>query len=297
MTGSTETPNSPRPTNQVAKLRSLLFAASVRPDLVAKMPRTGTDGIVIDNEDATPADKKSAGRIQAMGLAANFAADEAVTTQVFVRVNAVASEWFEDDVRVGLHPSLAGVVVPKVETLEHMEAIAAALAAAGLQHLGVFVGLETALGVADARQLLAHPLAIAGYFGAEDFVVDMGGTRTASNNEVAYARSQVALAGRLAGIPVLDQIVADFTDDKRFARETAEARALGYRGKLCIHPKQVAIANEGFVPSAEELDRATRLLAIYGAALAKGHGAVAFEGQMIDEPLAAQARQLLALSD
>jgi citrate lyase subunit beta/citryl-CoA lyase len=72
---------------------------------------------------------------------------------------------------------------------------------------------------------------------------------------------------------------------------------MGYRGKLCIHPKQVAIANNGFVPSAEELDRATRLLATYGAALAKGHGAVAFEGQMIDEPLAAQARQLLALGD
>jgi citrate lyase subunit beta/citryl-CoA lyase len=238
MPGSTETPN------PISKLRSLLFAASVRPDLVAKMPRTGTDGIVIDNEDATPADKKSAGRIQAMGLAANFNIDKTMTAQVFVRVNAVASEWFEDDVRVGLHPSLAGVVVPKVETLEHMEAIGAALAAAGLQRLGVFVGLETALGVADARQLLAHPLAIAGYFGAEDFVVDMGGARTTSNNEVAYARSHVALAGRLAGIPVLDQIVADFTDDKRFARETAEARAMGYRGKLCIHPKQVAIANK-----------------------------------------------------
>ena len=106
----------------------------------------------------------------------------------------MASEWFEDDIRVGLHPSLAGVVVPKIETVEHMETIGAALTAAGLDHLGIFVGLETALGVADARQLLAHPLAIAGYFGAEDFVVDMGGVRTTSNNEVAYARSQVALA-------------------------------------------------------------------------------------------------------
>ena len=80
--------NKPSSIKQLGKLRSLLFAASVRPDLVAKMPRTGTDGIVIDNEDATPADKKSAGRIQAMGLAADFAADETMTTQVFVRVNA-----------------------------------------------------------------------------------------------------------------------------------------------------------------------------------------------------------------
>lgn len=283
--------------NPITRLRSLLFASSVRPDLVVKMPRTGADGIVIDNEDATPANKKSAGRIQALGQAANFAADDAVSTQVFVRVNAVASEWFEDDIRIGLHPSLAGVLVPKVETVEHMETIGTALASAGLGHLGVFVGLETARGVADARQLLGHRLAIAGYFGAEDFVVDMGGVRTASNNEVSYARSHVALAGRLAGVPVVDQIVADFGDDDRCVRETAEARAMGYRGKLCIHPRQVAIVNEGFIPSKEEVSRASRLLALYEQALAAGHGAVAFEGQMIDEPLAAQARQLLALGN
>ncbi len=285
-------PSNPRP---LKRLRSLLFASAVRPDMVAKMPRTGTDGLVIDNEDATPAANKAEGRELAKKLASGFAEDPNVHTQVFVRVNAVASEWFVEDIRLGLHPSLAGVIVPKVETLDHMETVSEALDQVGLGSLGIMVGLETALGVADSRILLGHPRAIAGYFGAEDFIVDMGGVRTGSNHEVHYARSQVALAGRLAGVPVLDQIVADFGDDERCAREVAEARAMGYRGKICIHPRQVTIVNEGFVPNANEIDRARRLIDLYEMAQSEGRGAVSFEGQMIDEPLAAQARQLLDL--
>ena len=132
---------------------------------------------------------------------------------------------------------------------------------------------------------------------AEDFIADMGGVRTASNDEVATARSMVALAGRLAGVPVLDQVVTDFGDLDRFSSECASARALGYAGKLCIHPGQVTVANEGFVPSADEVARARALLAAYEEASARGVAAIDFEGQMVDEPLAAQARRVIALAD
>jgi citrate lyase subunit beta/citryl-CoA lyase len=137
---------------------------------------------------------------------------------------------------------------------------------------------------------------VAGYFGAEDFIADMGGVRTDSNHEVQHARSAVALAGRLAGVPVLDQVVTDFRNDERFSNEAAEARALGYAGKLCIHPGQVAIANDAFVPTADEIDRAHRLLAAYESATAAGVAAIDFEGQMVDEPLATQARRIIALA-
>jgi citrate lyase subunit beta/citryl-CoA lyase len=124
----------------------------------------------------------------------------------------------------------------------------------------------------------------------------MGGVRTDDNHEVAYARSAVALAGRLAGVPMLDQVVADFRNDDRFRREAAEARAMGYGGKLCIHPGQVALANEAFVPSVADVDRARRLLAAYESATADGVAAIDFEGQMVDEPLAAQARRVIELA-
>ncbi len=274
----------------IGRLRSLLFAPAVRPDLVAKGPGTGADGVVIDCEDATPPDAKDEARETARRLAGELAGRGAL---VFVRVNAVPTEWFADDVRDALAEGLDGVVVPKVETVAQLDRIGTALDEAGRPDLPVLLGLETVLGVADARTLLTHPRSAGAYFGAEDYVADLGGVRTAGNAEVAVPRAQVAIAGRLAGVPTLDQIVADFRDDDRFTREAAEARAMGHRGKLCIHPKQVALANAGFVPSADEVDRARRLLEAHAEAAAKGLGAVAFDGQMIDEPLAAQARAVI----
>jgi citrate lyase subunit beta/citryl-CoA lyase len=260
---------------------------------VAKLAERGADAVVIDCEDATPANAKAEGRANARQLAPGLAA---AGCQVTVRVNGQPTEWFLDDIRDGLTHDLTAVIIPKVETIDGLDAAAATLDAAGFSELGVLAGLETALGVADARSLLAHPRVIAGYFGAEDFIADMGGVRTNDNLEVSYARSAVALAGRLAGVPVLDQVVTDFRNDVRFGRESAEARALGYAGKLCIHPGQVAIANDAFVPTVEEVDRARRLLAAYETASAAGVAAIDFEGQMVDEPLAAQARRIIALA-
>jgi len=154
-------------------------------------------------------------------------------------------------------------------------------------------GLETVRGVADARDLLHAPV-VACYFGAEDYVADLGGIRTDGNDEVAYPRSYVAMAARLAGIPAFDMVTLDFGHDDRFIGEALEARALGYAGKLCIHPAQVALANEAFRPSAEEIDWALRLLAAFEEA---GGMTIAFEGMMVDEVVAARATAILTASD
>jgi citrate lyase subunit beta/citryl-CoA lyase len=275
----------------IERLRSLLFAPAVRPDFIAKLPERGADGVVIDCEDATPPNAKAEARANARRMAPEIAGRGSL---VFVRVNPVATRWFEEDVEEGLCRELCGIVLPKLDRLEQLHAIDRALSRVGHPGLRVVAGIETALGVADARELLDHPRVSAAYFGAEDFIADMGGVRTEGNQEVLYARSQVALAGRLAGVPTLDQVVVDFRNDRAFEREVSEARALGYRGKLCIHPRQVALANAGFLPSKAEIEYATRLLAAYERASAAGLAAIDFEGQMVDEPLAARARQVLA---
>lgn len=274
------------------RLRSLLFAPAVRPDLLRKMPRTDADAIVIDLEDATPPDAKDTGRVEMRSAVADLAGQ----LPILVRVNDDTTPWHDDDLDSLPTEGLAGLVMPKVETIAGLDSLAARLADRGLD-MPVIGGVETALGVADARSLLAHDLISAAYFGAEDFIADLGGVRTASNDEVAYARAQVALAGRLAEVTVIDQVVADFTDDDRCRRECLEARSMGYGGKLCIHPSQVAIANAAFLPSSEEIDRARRLLEAYDDAKAQGVASVAFEGQMVDEPVAVQARRVLAQAD
>lgn len=272
--------------------RSVLFAPGNRADLIAKLPRPAPDAVVIDLEDAVPGtpEAKAAARPVARDAARDLVA-AAPHLAVFVRVNAPHSPFFEDDLAV-LTPELAGVVVPKLEAAADVRRVVDALAARGLS-LPLLAGLETAAGVWNAREILAEEAVAWAYFGAEDYTTDLGGARTPGNLEVLYARSHVALAARLTGVHALDIVVTALNDAAAFRTDAAQGRALGYGGKLCIHPAQVALAHEFFGPTDAEAERARRLLdAAHGAALA-GHGAFSFEGQMVDEPMLAKARAIL----
>jgi citrate lyase subunit beta/citryl-CoA lyase len=273
--------------------RSALFGPANNPALVPKLPRSGPDVVILDLEDAVPPAEKPAARAHMVdGVAALIALDAGPL--VAVRVNAVRTAWFADDVRAAVGAGVDVVVLPKAEGIGDLEALRTVMASADGPHVpAVLAGIETALGVADARAFLGHGV-VACYFGAEDFVTDMGGVRTDTNAEVAYARAQVALAARVCGVAALDIVTADFGDAGRFRREAAEARALGYAGKLCIHPSQVPLAHASFAPSEAELDRARRVLAAWADANERGVGAIAFEGQLVDEPMAARARAVLA---
>ena len=274
-------------------LRSLLFAPASRPDVLEKLPRSAPDGIVIDLEDAVPADAKAEARRHARELGEKLAIENP-SLAVHVRVNAVASAWFEADVSEAVGPWLAGVVVPKLDTKADVDAVARALAGSAAADVAVLAGIETAAGVARVDEVLAGPV-YAAYFGAEDFIADIGGVRTEEGTEVLYARSRVALAARVAGVHALDQIVASFSDDDRFLADARLGRAIGYGGKMCIHPAQVSLANQVFSPSEEERDWARRLLAAYEGAQREGQGAIEFEGQMVDEPMARRARAILGV--
>lgn len=276
------------------RLRSLLFAPAVRPDLIQKLPRAGADGVVIDCEDATPPASKDEGRRNARELGTALAAEG---TAVLIRVNGVDTPWFSADIAEGVPEAATGIVVPMIESPDQLDRVADAMEVADRTNLVVVVGLETAVGVAYARELLDHRVSSAGYFGAEDFIADMGGVRTESNLEVMYARSEVALAGRLAQIPVLDQVVVAFKDSERFRREATEARALGFAGKMCIHPGQVEIAHAVFTPSVEEVAAARTLVEAAEAAEREGSGVIVIDGRMIDGPLVAQARRVLAAAE
>jgi citrate lyase subunit beta/citryl-CoA lyase len=266
-----------------AHWRSLLFVPADRPDLAAKVSRCRPGAVVLDLEDAVPPAGKEAARAGLADIVPALIAE----ARVFVRVNPPGSPWFADDA-AALPDGLAGAVVPKLATPRQLLDVTQALAGRP-----VIAGLETVLGVVDARQVLGPPV-MACYFGAEDLIADLGGVRTPGNAEVAHPRASVSMAARLAGIPALDMVTIDFGDDDRFRRESAEARALGYAGKLCIHPRQVDLANEAFLPSEAEVAWATRLLEAFWAAEGR---TIAFEGLMVDEVVAARARAILAATD
>lgn len=270
-------------------LRSVLFAPAVKPDLIEKLPRWGADAVVIDCEDATPPDRKE----EAREIAHRVGGSIAGSVPVWIRVNGLESGLFAEDVRRAVPDGAAGIVVPMVESDIQLDSVRSTLARVGRSGLGVMVGVETARGVAGAREFLTHSVVTAAYFGAEDFAADMGGIRTESNAEVHHARSEVALAGRVAEVPVLDMVVVDFSDGARFRREASEARAMGFAGKLCIHPSQVPLAVEAFTPSAEEVDAARRIVDAHRDAVESGTGVAVVDGRMIDAPLVARAQRVI----
>lgn len=278
------------------RLRSLLFAPASRPDVLAKLPRANPDGVVLDLEDAVAPNAKADAREHSREAGAMLAREHPQLA-VYVRVNAMATGWFADDVARGVPAGATGVVVPKLESAAAVRAAVDALDRAGLQELSILAGIETVAGVIEVGEILHEPRVAACYFGAEDYTADLGGVRRSDSLEVLWPRSQVAAHAARAGVLALDQVVTELRDEAVFRADAEMGRSLGFRGKLCIHPAQVAWANASFAPSPAELERARRLVDAFDEAVADGRGSIAFEGQMIDEPLARRARAVLAAAE
>src|ERR1700677_17072 len=272
------------------RVRSMLFMPATRADMIAKIPRFAPDVAVVDLEDAVAAGEKASARRTA--AAAIDALDPAAPSTVLIRVNPVGTDWFTDDVATAAGCSAAGIVVPKLGTQQQLLQVRLALAEHSWSDAVLVAGLETALGVADARSLLAGggpgggPSAA--YFGAEDYIADIGGGGRAGGQEVLYARSQVCLAAYLAGIPAVDQAVVDLADDEHFLADARGGQDIGYQGKICIHPRQVELAHRVFTPTPDEVAHAHAVV----AAGAAGVGVV--DGQMVDDVHVRLARAVLA---
>lgn len=270
--------------------RSLLFVPGNRADMIGRASRWAPDALVVDLEDAVPAGEKPAARASALaGIAELDRAEldraelDRTASTVLVRVNPASSPWFADDVRAALDARADGVVLPKYEHRAEVAELRRLLPKGAL----IVVGLETARGVLACRDLLDGQVN-AVYFGAEDYIADLGGRRTMAGAEVLYARSEVRLAARVAGITAIDQAVVAIRDGQRFVVDAEEGRAIGYAGKICVHPAQVALAHQVFSPTPEELDHARAVL----RAAAEGVGVV--DGQMVDEVHVRMARTVLS---
>lgn len=266
------------------RLRNPLFVPGGRPELLAKVARSMPDAVLVDLEDAVPPGEKDAARKLVVDA---LTAGRPPVPAMLVRINPIDSIWHDADLAActaliggGL---LDGVVLPKYEHAGELLTLRAALPPGAK----VICGLETARGIADARELLAaRP--DAAYFGAEDFALDVGARRTPGGREVLYARSQVVLFAALSGVVVLDQAVVAVRDAEAFRIDAEEGRDLGYDGKICLHPDQVLVAARVFAPSAAEIAHARAVL----AAGAAGVGVV--DGAMVDAVHVRMAEAVLA---
>jgi citrate lyase subunit beta/citryl-CoA lyase len=281
--------------------RSSLFVPATSERFIAKAHLRGADAIKIDLEDAVAPTEKARARTLVPSVAASVGQAGA---DVLVRINrpwrmAVA------DLEASVGADVNGIVIPKIESADHVvfleEIVAELEAERGLApgHTCFTLQIETAKGFLNVREIAgASRRNKAISVGNEDFAHMLGMPETISEALIGVMQT-VQMAAREAGILALGYpgSIANFSDLDAYRADIARARALGFDGGSCIHPAQVAILNEGFAPTAVEIAEAEGIIAAYDAALARGEGAVAYQGKMIDIPIADRARRTLAQRD
>jgi len=258
--------------------RSLLFVPGDRPERFAKALASGADAVIVDLEDAVAPAAKVAARD---ALAAHLV----VRAGVVLRINGRDTPWFDDDARAAAHPAIVAVMCPKTSSADDIAALRSRCG-----DKPVLALIETARGLAGIGGIAAAPGVARLVFGSIDFQLDMD--IEDDGDALQPFRAQLVLASRVAGLSAPVDGVTTATDDAAtLARDSRRARASGFGGKLCIHPRQVAAVNAAFTPSPEQLAWALRVVA---AAQASAGAAVAVDGKMVDAPVFARASRLLA---
>jgi citrate lyase subunit beta/citryl-CoA lyase len=255
--------------------------------MVEKAAGLDVDAVVFDLEDSVPAAEKQAARAGVRAALANWPAG---APRTYVRVNPPRNREIDADAEALANAPGAGVVVPKVDRSLEIEMLAKPL---GLARRDVIVTVETPRALLHLEELADHPLVDGLCLGGEDLAFALGMRRTPSGDEFTIPRFLLLAAARAAGIAAYDSICPEFRDLDVLARDAGRAAALGMDGKFAIHPAQAPVIRDAFRPGEDELARARAAVDAYDAALERGEGAVAVDGQMIDPPVAERYRAML----
>jgi citrate lyase beta subunit len=254
-----------------AAWRSLLFVPGDDEHKLASAAGAGADAVVVDLEDGVAPERKDAARALLQS---------ALPPGALVRVNGLESGLMETDLEAAGGLDVAGLVLPKA-TPEAAEALAS-------QKLPVIAIAETADGVRRAFEIACVPRVVALLLGAVDLAAQLGLAPLAEGDELLYARSRLVVDSAAAGIrPPFDSVHLTLDDPDGLEQACRRARALGLRGKACIHPAQVEVVNRAFGPDEGELDWARRVLAEHEGGVSR------VGGEMVDRPVLERARAIL----
>jgi citrate lyase subunit beta/citryl-CoA lyase len=283
-------PASPRPR------RSVLFMPGANARALEKARGLGADGLVFDLEDAVAPDAKAAAR-DAVSRA--LRAGGYGRRELFVRVNALATEWGFADLEAAAALPIDAVLLPKVESADAVRQAEAALVAAGAPAgIAIWCMIETPRGVLRAEAIAAASARVGGLvMGTSDLIADLRARHTSDRAPLLTALGLCLLAARASGLAILDGVHLDLADDAGFLASCRQGRDLGFDGKTLIHPKTIAAANAAFGPSPDEVAWSRRVIATHAEAVAAGRGVVLVDGRLVENLHVASARRVVAQAD
>jgi citrate lyase subunit beta/citryl-CoA lyase len=275
--------------------RSLLYVPASNDRALSRARELPVDGLLIDLEDGVAPSAKQAARAAALAaIAGGFGPRE-----VLLRVNGTGTPWQAEDLAAAARAGADGVLLPKVERAEEVEAAVVALEAAGAPTgLALWVMIETPRAVLRAAEIAAaHPRLAGLVAGTSDLVKDLHARHTPERTEVLTSLSLIVLAARAEGLAALDGVHLDLDDEAGFEQACAQGRALGFDGKTLVHPRQVAAANRAFAPTPEDVAWSRRVIDAHARALSMGSGVVVLEGRLIEALHVENARRIAALAE
>jgi citrate lyase subunit beta/citryl-CoA lyase len=278
--------------------RSRLYLPGNEPKFFLNAALHEPDGVILDLEDSVAPSEKDAARILVRNAlrCMDFGKSERM-----VRINQ--GERGLLDLEAVVPQNVHVVLIPKVETAEHVRAVdakAKRLAAeTGLKQAPFLMPIvESALGCFEAPYIAsASPNVVGLTIGLEDYTADIGAQRTLEGRESFWARSVVVNAARAAGVTPIDTVFSDVNDMEGLRQACLEAKGLGFEGKGCIHPRQVPVVHEAFAPSAEEIERATRIVLAFEKAEKEKLGVVSLGSKMIDPPVVKRALRTVRMAE
>ncbi len=283
------------------KLRSWLFAPGDSEKKMTKAAGGPADVVILDLEDAVAIENKPAARV---AVAEFLRGDQEHRNRLFVRVNPLDGPHTLEDLAAVMPARPGGIMLPKVsgrEDLEVLDRYLEALEVANGIEQGstpvIVLVTETAQSMFHCGDFKGAPRLVAMTWGAEDLADSLGASaNTGPDGQFGFtyelARSLCLLGAATAGVPAIETIQADFRDLDALKTRAEQVRRAGYRGMLAIHPAQVEVINAAFTPSAEEIDKAREIVALFEAN--PGAGTIGYEGGMLDRPHLSRAQQLLA---
>lgn len=255
-----------------------LFCPADRPDRYDKASARA-DVVILDLEDAVGAADKDGARESVVSTPLD-------PSRTIVRVNAHGTDDQAADLEAVKQTEYTTVMLPKCESAEQINALAP---------LNVVALIESPLGAMTVLDALAAENAIGAMWGAEDLVAAMGGNSSRHTDgqyrDVAqHVRSQTLLAAKARGVFALDSVFLDIPDLDGVRAEADDAVAVGFDGKVAIHPSHIPVIRDAYAPTSDDIEWATAVL----DAVARNRGVFAFRGQMVDAPILAHARRIVA---
>ena len=277
--------------------RTRLYIPGNNPAMIRNSPLFGADQIIFDLEDGVAVNQKDAARALVRNALQELDFGD---TEVTVRVNALDTEFFENDIHEIVPVKPYAIVLPKSEDEKQMLdvndhiMITEEKSDLSIGTIKLTPIIESAWGVLRAENIALACDRIVGISpGGEDLTADLGAERTTEGEELLYIRSKLVLAARAAGIQVYDTVYTNVRDIQGLYHQTERIVRLGFDGKACIHPCQIEPIHNAFKPSDSDIERAKRIIDAYNLAQAEGVGVICVDNRMIDVPVVKRSERIL----